>query len=184
MTTIEYEPAPHGTDLSRLATPANEPVLVVCRSFSAPRQLVWRCYTDPAHLVHFWGPKGATNPVSEVDLRVGGAWRQVMRFPAGNEYGYTSIFLEITPPERLVWRDAPDGATFGDDLPPPSFVTTMELSEAHGLTTITVHVAFPTVAERDAVVQRGFAATITGSFDKFAAYVKTLDPAVTGRKEP
>ena len=180
---IDVHLGPNGTGLAALATPANEPVMVVSRSFRAPRQLVWRCYTAPVPLVHLWGPKGATNPVSEVDLRVGGAWRQVMRFAAGNDYGYTSIFLEITPPERLVWRDAPDGSKFGDELPPTSFVTTMDLSEAHGLTTITVHVSFPTVAERDAVVRRGFAATITDSFDKFATYLTTLDPAVAGQQE-
>lgn len=169
-------------DAASLLTPADRPLLVVRRRFRAPRELVWRCYTDPVHLVRFWGPKGATNPVSEVDLRVGGAWRQVMRFPAGNEYGYTSIFLEIAPPRRLVWRDAPDGSRFGDPLPPATFVTSLDLDEADGQTTLTVHVTFPTPAERDAAMVRGFARTITDSFDKFAAYVTTLAPAA-GRQE-
>ena len=78
-----------------------------------------------------------------------------MRFPAGNEYGYTSIFLEIVPPRRLVWRDAPDGSRFGDPLPPATFVTSLDLAEADGQTTLTVHVTFPTPVARDAAVARG-----------------------------
>ena len=80
-------------NLASVETPADEAVIVIRRSFAAPRALVWRCYTDPTHLVQFWGPKGATNPVSDLDLRVGGHWRQVMRFASGNEYGYTSAYL-------------------------------------------------------------------------------------------
>lgn len=180
---IDPDTRPAAADGAALETRADSPVLIVRRSFRAPRELVWRCYTDPAHLVHFWGPRGATNPVSEVDLRVGGAWRQVMRFPAGNEYGYTSIFLEIVPPARLAWRDAPDGSRFGDPLPDATFVTSLDFEEADGQTTLTVRVTFPTVAEREAAVARGFARTVTDSFDKFAAYLTTLGPAAR-RQEP
>jgi len=114
---------------SSLTAPPGEATLVITRSFEAPRELVWRCYTDPVHLVQFWGPHGSTCPVSEVDLRVGGRWRQVMRFASGNEYGYTSAYLDITPPARLVWRDAPNAYRFGDPLPPVTMLTTLELAE-------------------------------------------------------
>ena len=61
-------------------------------------------------LVHFWGPHGATNPVCEMDVRPGGLWRQVMRFPDGSEYGHDSLYLEVVEPERLVYRDVPRGS--------------------------------------------------------------------------
>ena len=159
---------------STVLTPADQPLLVISRSFDAPRELVWRCYTDPAHLVHFWAPKGAKVGVSQLDLRVGGTWRQVMVFPGGNEYGYTSTYLEITPPERLVWRDAPDDAKFGDALPPVTILTTMTLSEADGRTTVEVSVRFNLVAERDENVRRGFSGVVTDSNDKLADYLATL----------
>ncbi len=80
MDCVEHIPGPI-PNLASVATSADAAVILITRSFSgAARTLVWRCYTDPAHLVQFWGPKGATNPVCEIDLRVGGAWRQVMRF--------------------------------------------------------------------------------------------------------
>lgn len=162
------------TKVSTVTTPANDPVIVIARSFAAPRSLVWRCYTEPQHLVHFWGPKGATNPVSEVDLRVGGAWRQVMRFPTGREYGYTSAYLEVAPPERLVWRDAPDAYRFGDELPPAVMVTEMTLSEHSGLTTVTVTVRFTSLLARDQAVSQGFATTVTQGSDKLDLYLFTL----------
>lgn len=155
-------------------TPVEEAVIVIRRSFAAPRTLVWRCYTDPSHLVQFWGPKGATNPVSDLDLRVGGHWRQVMRFASGNEYGYTSAYLEITPPERLVWRDAPDAYRFGDELPPPSMVTEMTLGEVAGRTTLTVIVRFTSLVARDEAVSHGFASTVLESADKLDPYLETL----------
>lgn len=155
-------------------TPADQPLLVISRSFDAPRQLVWRCYTDPVHLAQFWAPKGARVGLSRLDLRVGGAWRQVMVFPGGNEYGYTSVYLEISPPERLVWRDAPDDASFGDTLPPLTILTTMTLSEAGRRTNVEVAVRFNSVAERDENVRRGFSGVVTESNDKLADYLDTL----------
>jgi len=160
---------------STVSAPPGEPTLVITRSFVAPRELVWRCYTEPVHLARFWGPHGSTCPLSEVDLRVGGRWRQVMRFASGREYGYTSAYLEITPPERLVWRDAPDDYRHGDPLPPMTMHTTLELSEAEGRTTVTVTVVFDSVAARDEAARRGFATTVTEAGERLALYLETLN---------
>lgn len=168
---------------SAITTPANEPVIVIARSFDAPRTLVWRCYTEPQHLVHFWGPKGATNPVSEVDLRVGGAWRQVMRFASGNEYGYTSAYLEISPVERLVWRDAPDDYRFGDMLPPAAMVTEMILGQQHGQTSVTITVRFTSLLARDEAVKQGFASTVSQGSDKLDLYLFTLHASSAFQQE-
>jgi uncharacterized protein YndB with AHSA1/START domain len=174
MDCVELTTGGHAPNLSTVTTPANEAVIIIARSFAAPRSLVWRCYTDPVHLVHFWGPKGANNPVSEVDLRVGGAWRQVMRFASGHEFGYTSAYLEITPTERLVWRDAPDGYVFGDTLPPASMVTELTLAEKAGRTTITVTVRFTSILARDEAATQGFARTVLEGSDKLDIYIETL----------
>lgn len=168
---------------SAVDAPAGDPRLVITRSFLAPRELVWRCYTDPVHLVRFWGPHGATNPVCEIDLRVGGAWRQVMRFPSGTEYGYTSAYLEITRPERLVWRDAPEGYRFGDALPPATMITTVTLGEAAGRTAVRVHVLFLTVAARDEAVRMGFAVTVEQGSDRLDRYLETLAAAAASSPE-
>jgi uncharacterized protein YndB with AHSA1/START domain len=79
--------------------------VTITRLFDAPRELVFQAWTEPEHLKQWWGPLGFTNPACEVDLRVGGAWRIVMRFPDGNEHTAHGIYREIVPPERLVFTN-------------------------------------------------------------------------------
>ena len=158
-----------------VSTPANEPVIVITRTFDAPRALVYKCYTQPEHMVHFWGPHGSTTPVCEVDLRPGGLWRTVMRFADGSEYGYSSVYLEIAPPERIVFRDVLDGWKGGlEGLPPPMLHQTITLTEEAGRTTVTVTVRCPTVEFRDEQVKRGFAEMVKVGNDRLAEYLKTL----------
>ena len=80
--------------------------LVITRVFDAPRELVFKVWTDPKHLAQWWGPRCFTNPVCEVDLRVGGAWRIIMRAPDGAEYPGGGIYREIVRNEKLVFTNA------------------------------------------------------------------------------
>src|SRR3981081_2563312 len=77
--------------------------VVITRVFDAPRALVFRAWTDPQHLARWWGPQGFSNPVCETDVRIGGAWRIVMRGPDGAEYPGGGVYREIVVPERLVF---------------------------------------------------------------------------------
>ncbi len=86
-------------------SPLTERTVVITRIFDAPRALVFKAWTDPAQLAAWWGPKGFTNPVCEVNLRVGGRLRIVMRAPDGAEHPMTGIFREISAPERLVFTN-------------------------------------------------------------------------------
>jgi uncharacterized protein YndB with AHSA1/START domain len=85
------------------ATESSEWDLVITRVFDAPRELVFQAWTETKHMAQWWGPKGFTNPVCEMDLRVGGAIRIHMRAPDGVVYPMTGVFREITVPERLVF---------------------------------------------------------------------------------
>src|ERR1700739_5045499 len=84
--------------------------VIITRIFDAPRELVFKAWTDPKHVAQWWGPKGFTNPVCELDVRVGGAIRIHMRSPDGSVYPMKGEFREIVPPERLrfthIARDA------------------------------------------------------------------------------
>ncbi|HVZ12949.1 MAG TPA: SRPBCC domain-containing protein [Bauldia sp.] len=161
-------------DPNQIETPANEPLLIVRRTFDAPCPLVWECYTTPAHLAHFWGPRGTTT-VARVDLRVGGVLRFDWRWPDGSGFGYTSVYTEIAAPARMVYRDAPEDWKGGlDGLPTLELLTTIELSEAAGRTTIKVTVRFASLAVRDESVQRGFAGMVVNGNDRFAEYLVTL----------
>ena len=77
--------------------------LVMTRTFDAPRELVFKAWTDPQQVQQWWGPHGFTNPRCEVDARRGGAIRIDMRGPNGVVYPMKAVFEEVTEPERLVF---------------------------------------------------------------------------------
>ncbi|MFY9770945.1 MAG: SRPBCC domain-containing protein, partial [Xanthobacteraceae bacterium] len=79
--------------------------ITITRVFNAPRVLVFKAWTDADQLAQWWGPKGFTNPVCEIDVRVGGAIRIHMRSPDGNVYPMKGEFREIVAPERIVFTN-------------------------------------------------------------------------------
>ncbi len=85
------------------ATNSSEWDLVLTRTLDAPREHVFRAWTKRKHMESWWGPKGFTNPVCEVDARVGGEIRIHMRAPDGVVYPMKGVFEEIDEPERLVF---------------------------------------------------------------------------------
>jgi uncharacterized protein YndB with AHSA1/START domain len=88
--------------------------LVFTRVFEAPRELVFRCMTEPGHLTHFWGPAGVSTPLEniKVDLRPGGVFETVMVNDAdGSRYAMRAVYVEVAAPERLVWTDPGTGMT-------------------------------------------------------------------------
>jgi uncharacterized protein YndB with AHSA1/START domain len=80
--------------------------LVITREFDAPREEVWRAWTEPALLKQWWGPEGFTAPHIENDLRVGGKYLYAMRSPDGKDYWSTGRYLEIVPLQRIVSTDS------------------------------------------------------------------------------
>lgn len=160
--------------------PEDQPTLTITRVFDAPRALVWKMFSDPFHLRQWWGPHGFTNPVCELDFRVGGRWHHVMRGPDGREYPTDSIFLENVPSERIVYRNAaPKGEVWGDN-PPPSFMRTLTFTEAHGRTTLTLFAEFDDMEQRTGAARRGFVEGTLESYDRLAAHLA----AATGQREP
>jgi uncharacterized protein YndB with AHSA1/START domain len=82
-----------------------ERTLTLTRVYDAPRDLVWRAWTDPKHLAQWFGPRGFMSSVPELDVRVGGALRIVMHGPDGNDYPMKGVFREVVAPERLVFSN-------------------------------------------------------------------------------
>jgi uncharacterized protein YndB with AHSA1/START domain len=80
--------------------------MAITRIFEAPRELVFKAWTDSKRLQRWWGPRGFTNPVCEVDVRPGGAILIHMRGPDGVVYPMTGVFHEIIAPERLVFSSS------------------------------------------------------------------------------
>jgi uncharacterized protein YndB with AHSA1/START domain len=86
--------------------------IVSTRIFAVPRDLLFEMFSNPDHLVHWWGPNGFTNSFHEFDLRPGGAWRFVMHGPDGTEYQMAKDFLEVVKPERIVLLHLQEGHNF------------------------------------------------------------------------
>ena len=87
--------------------PSPETTLHLRRTFHAPREKVFRAWTDPEELKHWWGPEGYATPTAEVDLRVGGRYRLGMRkLPDGEIFYLAGTYREVRHPEKLVytWR--------------------------------------------------------------------------------
>lgn len=158
------------------STITEDRVLIITRVFDAPRTLVWKAFADPYHLVQWWGPKGFTNPVCELDFRVGGHWHNVMRGPDGDEYPTDAEFIEIVPPERIVYRNAPAVGEVWGGNPPPSFLRTITFVEESGRTTLAIRAEFATAEHKQAVVRRGWIEGTNESLDKLQALLAATRP--------
>jgi uncharacterized protein YndB with AHSA1/START domain len=108
----------------------------ISRTFEAPRDLVFRVWTDPKHLAQWWGPHHFTNPRCEFDARPGGAIHIDMRAPDGAIYPMRGVVKEIAPPERLVFTSMPIDDK-GNEL--FEVLTTVTFAEQGGKTTVSVN---------------------------------------------
>jgi len=150
------------------ATQPAEPVLLIERVFDAPRELVFKCWTEPEHLARWIGPNGFSSTILACELRQGGDYRMRMRGPDGQDHWQQGVFREIVPLERIVrtfcWTDADGRPTR------PETLLTVSFAELGGRTRMTLHQAvFESVTARDDH-QRGW----SSSLDKLAEYIATV----------
>jgi uncharacterized protein YndB with AHSA1/START domain len=149
----------------------DEPVIIITRTFDAPRELVWTAITDPKHVALWYGGPGFTNPVCEMDVRPGGAWRHVMQAPNGTRFTINSIFEEVVELERLVWRTIKDP---NRNPAPPTSVNTITLKESGAQTKWMLVARFDSFAERDLTASMGFGQMISMGLERMAEHLKTL----------
>ena len=154
--------------------------LVITRTFDAPREIVFKMWTDPNHMAQWWGPHGFTNPVCELDVRPGGAIRIDMRDSDGTVYPMTGTFREIVRPERLVFTaEALDqsGTVVLEVL------NTVILEEKNEKTTLTLQARVTKVAGEGISYLEGMEAGWTGEDDgvKYLHYCK-IKEVIPGKK--
>jgi uncharacterized protein YndB with AHSA1/START domain len=137
-------------------TIATDREITITRVFDAPRALVFAAWTDPKHVIQWWGPQGYTNSDCAIDLRPGGTFRLQMRAPDGTVYPCRGVIREVVEPERLVYTGPQeDGHACGAGLPPYSVVT-VTFEEHHGKTTLTIHTLLRSSADREAAAAVGY----------------------------
>ncbi len=123
--------------------------LVLTRTFDAPRDLVWKAWTDPKHLARWWGPAGFTTTTSRIEIRTGGQWRFVMHGPDGRDYENLITFDEIVEPERIAYHHGGEA-----DLEPVSFKTIVTFEAvSRDQTRVTMTSLFPSKKAREFVVR-------------------------------
>ncbi len=123
--------------------------IVITRVFDAPRELVWEAWTNPKHVVKWWGPKGFTTTIQEMDVRPGGVWRHIMHGPDGTDYPNKSVFTEVVKPDRIVYSHG-GGKKRG---PGAHFEATWSFEAQGDNTKVTIRMLFPSATERDRVVK-------------------------------
>jgi uncharacterized protein YndB with AHSA1/START domain len=124
--------------------------ILIARIVNAPRELVWKVWTDPEHVVKWWGPQGFTTTIEKMDVRRGGVWKHVMHGPDGIDYPNSSVFKEVIKPERIVFSHG--GGKEGG--PGAHFESTWTFDALDGnKTRVTIHMVFPSAADRDLVVK-------------------------------
>ena len=121
--------------------------LVLTRIFDAPRQLVFKAWTEPERAARWWGPQGFTLLSCEMDVRAGGTWRRRMRSPDGKTICKHGVYREVVPPELLVFTYADEDA---DGHAGHATLVTVSFAEQDGKTKLTLHqAAFNSIAARD-----------------------------------
>ncbi len=126
-----------GTSLKNFVEGKRAGEMILTRVFDAPRELVFRAWSDRAHLTKWWGPKGFTLPGCEMDFRTGGAYRFVMRGPDGQDNPFHGVYREIVRNERIVFT------AILDKLPGHELLTTVTFADEGGKTKLTVRQTTP-----------------------------------------
>lgn len=136
------------------ATPASDRELVLTRLIDAPREKLFRAWTEPELMKQWFTPRPWTTPVIEVDLRPGGSNLIVMRGPDGTEFPNRGVYLEIVKNERLVFTDAYTKAWEPSEK--PFFTGIITFEDEGGKTRYTARAVHWTVADREAHEKMGF----------------------------
>ncbi|MEH2007616.1 SRPBCC domain-containing protein [Nostoc sp.] len=145
----------------------SEREIIITRVFNAPRELVFKAWTEPKHIAQSWGPKGFTTRVTQMDLRPGGEWRYVMIAPDGTEYPVKGVFREIVPPERIVTSDEFDEGfeqVIKADLP-QGIVITAIFEEVDSKTKLTLQIVHESADDRRKHEEMGVVAGWNSTFD-------------------
>ncbi len=156
----------HGT--ATVTLPSDTEILIT-RSFDAPAELVFRAFTTPEHVKRWWGFETAVWEVCDIDLRVGGSWRYVVR-EGDMEVGFHGVYREIEAPHRLVSTEVFEG------FPDGEAVNVVTLTEVDGVTTLTTLVQHSSKEHRDGHVDSGMEGGMQISFNRLEDLLPTLTP--------
>jgi uncharacterized protein YndB with AHSA1/START domain len=146
----------------------DERSLVITRTFNLPRDIVFRAWLDPDAVRRWWGPRGFTCPVCEIDARPGGEMKIVMRGPDGADYPMRGVFREIQAPARITFSNSAidsDGNTLIEG------VTTATFEERGGATVMTLQTGARAVAAGTSAMLDGMESGWTETIDRLVDFL-------------
>jgi uncharacterized protein YndB with AHSA1/START domain len=142
--------------------------IIINRLLDAPRELVFEVWTNPKHLINWWGCKSFSSTFQQIEIKPGGKWHFVMNGPDGISFANFVLFTEVVKPERLVYLHA------ANEAEEPNFKVTVTFEERGLKTWLTMRSVYATAAERDHAVRE--IGVVTGSnetIDKLELYLKS-----------
>ncbi|MBA2718185.1 MAG: SRPBCC family protein [Chloroflexi bacterium] len=153
---------------TQIQVPDGVPFIDVSREFEAPRDLVFRAFTEPDLLVQWLGPGKYEMVIDTYDVRAGGSWRYIHRDGDGNEYGFHGVFHGDPSPDGFVQTFEFEGA------PGHVSLDKLSLEEREGKTTVHTHSVYQSLEARNAMVESGMAEGMNEGFNRLDALLERL----------
>lgn len=148
--------------------------VIATRILKAPREVVFEVWTNPKHVIHWWGPKGFTNTIHEMSVKPGGVWRFIMHGPDGTDYPNKIVFKEVVKPSLLTFDHGWDVEDIKND--PRTFEVTVNFIAKGKTTELIMKMVFKSKEVKDEVVEKYGA--IEGNkqmMDKLEVYLHRFD---------
>lgn len=156
--------------LNLIAEPGSH-AITMSRTLDAPRELVFKVFTDPKLVPQFWGQRETETIVDKMDVKHGGVWRYAMRNPDGAEYAFRGVYHLVVPNEQIVYTFEFEG------MPGHVCLETVTFEEHDGKTTITDSSVFQSVEDRDGMLNAGMAEGANEFWDQFEELLGRLQTA-------
>jgi uncharacterized protein YndB with AHSA1/START domain len=142
--------------------------ITVSRIFDAPPDLVFRAWTDPLMIPRWWGPRYLTTTVDRLEARSGGSWRFVQRAPDGGEHAFHGVYHEVTAPRTII------GTFEYEGVPGHVALETETFEDLGGRTRVVGTSVFPTLEDRDGMVQSGMESGVIDSTERMVEVLAEL----------
>ncbi len=156
---------------TQIDAPAGVPFIDMSREFDAPRDLVFKAYTDPELLVQWLGPRKYKMTVESWDVRDGGRWRYVNSDDDGNAWGFHGVFHGDQTPDGMLQTFEFEGSPGNVSL------ESLVFEDEDGKTVIRNHSVYQSIQARDAMIESGMEGGVNEGFDR-------LDELISKLREP
>jgi uncharacterized protein YndB with AHSA1/START domain len=153
--------------------------LTFTQVLDAPRELIFKVFSEPEHVKQWWGPEGWTMPVCTIDFRPGGTWHYCIRNSEGEEHWAKAVYREIVPPARIVYTDnmVDAGGNPIEGLPPKR--VTLTFDDLDGKTRLRVHVQLASAADCQKLVDMGFVQHFPETLNHLEQHVDSVKQIVS-----